>query len=59
MRDFRGQDGLKSLEHLATHFIGPKLKAREIPQQKSEAQVSVRVLNRMTGLGMPVSVRIA
>ena len=40
-------------------IIGPKLKAREIPQQKSEAQVSVRVLNRMTGLGMPVSVRIA
>ncbi len=40
-------------------IIGSKLKARELLQQKTEAAVSVRVLNRMTGLGMPVSVKVA
>ena len=40
-------------------IIGPKLKARELPQQKTKAAVSVRVLNRMTGLGMPMSVKVA
>ncbi len=39
-------------------IIGPKLKARSLPQQKTEADVSVRVLNRMTSLGMPISVKI-
>ena len=40
-------------------IIGPKLKARKLPQQKTEDGVSVRVLNRMTKLGMPISVKIA
>jgi hypothetical protein len=40
-------------------IIGPKLKARKISQQRTEAQVSVRVINRMTGLGMPISVKVA
>lgn len=40
-------------------IIGPKLKAREISQQKTEAQISVRVLNIMTKLGMPISVKAA
>ena len=40
-------------------IIGPKLKARKLAQQKTEAEVSVRVINKMTGLGMPVSVKIA
>lgn len=39
--------------------IGPKLKSRELPQQETEAAVSARVLNVMTGLGMPVSVKVA
>ena len=39
-------------------IIGPKLKARNLPQQKTEASISVRVLNQMTSLGMPVSVKI-
>jgi len=39
-------------------IIGPKMKARKLPQQKTEAQVSVRVLNRMTGLGMPISIKV-
>ena len=55
--------GLRALVELAMlrykTIIGPKLKARELPQQKTEAAVSVRVLNRMTGLGMPVSVKVA
>ncbi len=54
--------GLRALVELAMlrykTIIGPKLKARELPQQRTEAAVSVRVLNRMTGLGMPVSVKV-
>jgi len=33
--------------------IGPKLKARSLENQKTEAKIGVRVLNRMTGLGHP------
>ena len=33
--------------------IGPKLKARTFENQKTEARIGVRVLNRMTGLGRP------
>ena len=55
--------GLRALVELAMlrykTIIGPKLKARELPQQKTEAAVSVRVINRMTGLGMPVSIKVA
>ncbi len=55
--------GLRALVELAMlrykTIIGSKLKARELPQQKTEAAVSVRVINRMTGLGMPVSVKVA
>ena len=54
--------GLRSLVELAMlrykTIIGPKLKARSLPQQKTEADVSVRVLNKMTSLGMPISVKI-
>lgn len=54
--------GLRSLVELAMlrykTIIGPKLKAREIGQQKTEAGVSVRVLNRMTKLGMPISIKV-
>lgn len=31
--------------------IGPKLKARRFQNQKTEAKIGVRILNRMTGLG--------
>ena len=55
--------GLRALVELAMlcykTIIGPKLKARELLQQKTEAAVSVRVLNRMTGLGMPITVKVA
>ena len=39
--------------------IGPKLKTRTIENQKTEAKIGVRVLNRMTGLGRPYFKRTA
>jgi len=55
--------GLRALVELTMlrykTIIGPKMKARKIPQQKTEAQVSVRLLNMMTSLGMPESVKIS
>ncbi len=33
--------------------IGPKLKARSFENQKTEANIGVRVLNQMTELGRP------
>jgi hypothetical protein len=39
--------------------VGPKLKARNFENQKTEARIGVRVLNRMTGLGRPYFERIA
>lgn len=55
--------GLRSYVELAIQrykrIIGNKLKARILPRQKTEAQVSVRVLNRMTQLGMPITIRVA
>jgi len=39
--------------------IGPKLKARTFENQKTEAKIGVRVLNRMTGLGRPSFERTA
>ena len=40
-------------------LIGRGLRARTLPAQKTEAAVGCRVLNIMTGLGMPVSRRVA
>lgn len=39
--------------------IGPKLKARNFENQKTEARIGVRVLNRITGLGRPSFERTA
>lgn len=54
--------GLRSHVELAMQrykrIIGNTLKARELPQQIAEAQASVRLINRMTQLGMPKSVRV-
>lgn len=33
--------------------VGPKLKARNFENQKTEVRIGVRVLNLMTGLGRP------
>ena len=38
--------------------IGRRLHARTLPNQKTEARIGCAVLNRMTNLGMPISVRI-
>ena len=39
-------------------IFGTTMKARALPQQKTEAWISVSALNRMTNLGMPVSVKV-
>jgi hypothetical protein len=39
--------------------LGAKLKVRTFKNQKTEANIGVRVLNRMTGLGRPNFERIA
>jgi transposase len=39
-------------------IIGRRLHARTLPNQKAEAKIGCNVLNRMTRLGMPISVRI-
>jgi hypothetical protein len=39
-------------------LIGPRLRARTFPTQKSEAQMACAVNNRMTQLGMPISQRV-
>lgn len=39
-------------------IFGNTMKARALARQKTEAWISVSALNRMTNLGMPVSVKI-
>ena len=39
-------------------IFGNTMKARALPQQKTKAWISVSALNRMTNLGMPVSVKV-
>jgi hypothetical protein len=39
-------------------IFGNTMKARSLPQQKAEAWISAAALNRMTNLGMPVSIKI-
>jgi Transposase DDE domain len=39
-------------------IFGNTMKARALPQQKTEAWISASALNRMTSLGMPLSVKI-
>jgi transposase len=56
-----GYDRRSSVETTMFRYktvIGRRLHARNLPNQRTEAKVGCNVLNRMTGLGMPVSVRI-
>jgi hypothetical protein len=39
-------------------IIGRRLHARTLPNQRTEAKIGCNVLNRMTALGVPASVRI-
>lgn len=54
--------GLRNYAELAMQrykrIFGNTMKARKLPQQKAEAWASAVALNRMTRLGMPVSVKI-
>ena len=54
--------GRRSLVETAMYryktIIGRRLQARTLPNQQTEAKIGCNVLNRMTNLGMPVSVRI-
>jgi hypothetical protein len=54
--------GLRGLVELAIQrykrIFGNTMKARELPQQKTEAWVSASALYMITNLGMPVSVKI-
>jgi transposase len=54
--------GLRNYAELAMQrgkrIFGITMKSRKLPQQKAEVWVSAIALNRMTGLGMPVSVKI-
>jgi hypothetical protein len=38
--------------------IGRRLHARTLSNQRTEAKVAGNALNRMTGLGMPISARV-
>ena len=54
--------GRRSLVETAMYryktIIGRRLHARTLPNQRTEAKIACNVLNKMTGLGMPISVRI-
>ena len=54
--------GLRAHAELAMQrykrIIGVALKARKLPQQRTEAWVSASALNTMSNLGMPVSVKL-
>ncbi|CDZ77267.1 hypothetical protein BN59_01549 [Legionella massiliensis] len=54
--------GLRSHVELAIlrykKIIGPDMKARVLPQQKTEGGIATRVLNRMISLGMPISIKM-
>jgi hypothetical protein len=39
-------------------IVGRRLNARTLPNQRSEAKIGCTVINRMTGLGMPATVRV-
>lgn len=54
--------GLRNYAELAMQrykrIFGNTMKARKLPQQNAEAWASTVALNRMTSLGMPMSVKI-
>ena len=39
-------------------IFGNAMRARTLPRQKTEAWISASALNRMTNLGMPISVKV-
>jgi hypothetical protein len=53
-----GRDILKYAAENENIVSGRRLHARTLPNQKTEAKIGCNVLNRMTTLGMPATVRI-
>jgi hypothetical protein len=39
-------------------IVGRRLNVRALPNQRTEAKIGCTVINRMTGLGMPATVRV-
>jgi hypothetical protein len=39
-------------------IVGRRLHARTLPNQRTETKIGCTVINRMTGLGMPATVRV-
>ena len=54
-RQARAENGMYRYKHL----IADRLRAKHLEAQKREALVAVHVLNRMTALGMPESVKVS
>jgi hypothetical protein len=54
--------GRRSLAETAIYryktIIGRRLHARSLPNQRTEAKIACNVLNQMTSLGMPATVRV-
>jgi transposase len=54
--------GRRSLVETAMYryetIIGRRLRARTLPNQRTEAKIACKALNKITRLGMPISVRI-
>jgi hypothetical protein len=54
--------GRRSLVETAMYryktIIGRRFHARSLPNQRTEAKIACNALNRLTGLGMPISIRI-
>jgi hypothetical protein len=50
---YNQRSGVETLMGRWKAVIGPKLKARSFENQKAEAKIGARVLNRMTELGRP------
>ncbi|HHF7344268.1 TPA: hypothetical protein ACPSKB_000671 [Legionella feeleii] len=44
--------------HDLKRIIDPAMKARELPQKKTEGGIGTRALNQRTSLGMPASVQV-
>ena len=40
------------------NIIGRRLRARTLPNQRTEVKIRCNILNRIARLGMPVSIRI-
>jgi hypothetical protein len=55
-------DGKRALVETAMFrekvLVGPRLRARTLPTQKTEARIACSVLHRLTQLGRPVSQRV-